>query len=63
MTFVFNKCFLDIIKWEKDSCITCKKTKSELCINDTIPGVLKIPVLNIDNKIISPINLMILTAH
>ena len=50
MTFVFNKCFLDIIKWEKDSCITCKKTKSELCINDTTPGVLKIPVLNIDNK-------------
>lgn len=50
MTFVFNKCFLDVIKWEKDSCINCRKTKSKLRINDTIPVVLKIPVLNIDNK-------------
>lgn len=30
MTFVFNKCFLDIIKWEKDSCITCKKNKKRI---------------------------------
>lgn len=50
MTFVFNKCFFDIIKWEKDSCAICKNTGSKLSINDTISVVLKIPVLNIDNK-------------
>lgn len=50
MTFVLNKCYLEVLKWEDVLCCKTKSTKSVLNNIGDIPK-LEMPVINVDNQI------------